>query len=427
MEPLILDDRIKGIPGGTAPFPVTEIAAQGWNVLREDLPLPIALLKDAAVHHNSRWMQRFVEASGAHIAPHGKTTMSPELFKLGLDDGAWGLTLATVGQLQVARRFGINRVLMANQLVGKQAIRYVLDELAADPEFFFTCLVDSHNGVELLADAARAHPIDRPLTVLLEGGLAGGRTGCRDFDEAIAIAEAVKAAEPHLTLGGIEGYEGVIRLPDPDSAEREVRAFLRYLIELARQCDKRDLFAPGPVILSAGGSVYYDYVADEFSRAGLGREVEIVSRGGCYVSHDSGMYRSIFAEILQRSDTARELGEGLTPALEVWAYVQSRPEGELAILTLGKRDISYDVDMPFPLHWYRPEESNLPHMIGPGHEIIQLNDQHAYLKLPAGSPLRVGDMVACGISHPCTTFDKWRLMYVVNDGYDVVSAVTTYF
>ena len=427
MEPLILDDRLKGIPGGTAPFPASEVGARGWNVLREDLPLPLAVLKDEAIRHNSRWMQRFVEASGAHIAPHGKTTMSPELFQLGLDDGAWGITLATVGQVQAARHFGLKRVLMANELVGKQAIRYILDELARDEAFYFTCLVDSLDGVRILAEAARAHPVDRPLTVLLEGGFASGRTGCRDFDGAIAIAEAVKAAEPHLALVGIEGYEGIIRLPDPRQAEVEVRTFLRYLIDIARECDKRDLFAPGPVILSAGGSIYYDYVVEEFSRADLSREVEIVTRGGGYVSHDSGMYRTLFAEIVERSETARGLGRGLQPAIEIWAYVQSRPEPELAILTAGKRDISYDVDMPIPFRWYRPGASNAPQEIGPGHEITGLNDQHAYLKLPKDSPLKVGDMVGCGISHPCTTFDKWRVMYVVNEDYDVVSAVTTYF
>ncbi len=427
MEPLILDDRIKGVPGGTAPFPASEVGARGWNVLREDLPLPLALLKDEALRHNSRWMQRFVEASGAHIAPHGKTTMSPELFQLGLDDGAWGITLATVGQVQAARHFGLKRVLMANELVGKQAIRYILDELARDEAFFFTCLVDSLDGVRILAEAARAHPIERPLTVLLEGGFADGRTGCRDRDGAIAIAEAVKAAEPHLALVGIEGYEGIIRLADPRQAEREVRTFLRYLIDIARECDKRDLFAPGLVILSAGGSIYYDYVVEEFSRAGLSREVEIVTRGGGYVSHDSGMYRTLFAEIVERSETARGLGRGLQPAIEIWAYVQSRPEPELAILTAGKRDISYDVDMPMPFRWYRPGESNALQEVGPGHEITDLNDQHAYLKLPQDSPLKVGDMVGCGISHPCTTFDKWRVMFVVNEDYDVVSAVTTYF
>ena len=427
MEPLILDDRVKGIPGGALPFPATEVGARGWNILREDLPLPVAVLKDKALRHNSRWMQRFVEASGAHIAPHGKTTMSPELFQLGLDDGAWGITLATVGQLQAARHFGLKRVLMANELVGKQAIRYVLDELARDEAFFFTCLVDSLDGVRILAEAARAHPVGRPLNLLLEGGFVDGRTGCRDFDEAIAIAEAVKAAAPDLALVGIEGYEGIIRRPDPRQAEVDVRAFLRYLINIARECDRRDLFAPGPVILSAGGSIYYDYVVDEFSRADLSREVEIVTRGGGYVSHDSGMYRTLFAEIVERSETARGLGQGLEPAIEIWAYVQSRPERELAILTAGKRDISHDVDLPMPLRWYRPGESNAPHGIGPGHEITGLNDQHAYLKIPAESPLKVGDMVGCGISHPCTTFDKWRVMYVVNEDYDVVSAVTTYF
>ena len=63
----------------------------------------------------------------------------------------------------------------------------------------------------------------------------------------------------------------------------------------------------------------------------------------------------------------------------------------------------------------------------PGHSITRLNDQHAFLRCPAGSPLAVGDLVGLGISHPCTTFDKWSLISVVNDTYDVVGAIRTFF
>ncbi|MBM3516817.1 MAG: amino acid deaminase [Alphaproteobacteria bacterium] len=415
------------MPGGVRPFRANEIARQGWNILREDMPLPLAVLKESSLQHNSRWMQRFVEAAGAHISPHGKTTMSPELFRMHLADGAWGITLATVPQLQAARRMGIKRVLMANQLVGRQNIRYVLDELARDPEFFFVCFVDSLAGVRLLAEAAGRHGSSRPLRVLVEAGVKGGRTGCRDNDTAMRVAEAVAHAAPQLALAGVGGYEGVIRHASAERNEMEVRAFLRSMVALAQACERRGLFAPGPVLLTAGGSLYYDWVVEEFAHARLDREVEVVTRGGCYVSHDSGMYKANFARLLQSSEKVRALGEGLKPAIEVWTYVQSLPEPGLGILSLGKRDISYDVAPPLPQLWYRPGNSNAPSALGPGHEITALNDQHAFLRVPAGSPLAVGDMVACGISHPCTTFDKWRLMPVVNDAYDVVSAVTTYF
>src|SRR5678809_1664005 len=81
---------------------------------------------------------------------------------------------------------------------------------AGDEQFEFLCLVDSVAGVEALAGAARKHGLKRPLEVLLEGGLAGGRTGCRTLDNAMVVARKVKKHSPHLALRGVEGFEGII-------------------------------------------------------------------------------------------------------------------------------------------------------------------------------------------------------------------------
>ena len=418
----VIDGRTKGVPGGTAPFDIGEIGARRWNVLGEDLPLPLAVLKWPAIKHNSQWMRRFLAASGAALCPHGKTTMSPELFGLALEDGAWGITISTSAQLQVCRHNGIQRVVFANQLVGKQVIRYVLDELHRDADFEFFCWVDSVDGVRLLAEAAAAHPCERPIQVLVEGGIEGGR---RSVEWALAVARAVGEAAPAVALRGIAGFEGLI-MGAPDS-EAQVTRFLGTLAEIARGCESEALFAAGPVLLSAGGSFYYDLVVEVFAGAGLSREVQILTRSGCYLSHDTGMFESAFADLTKRSGVARELGDGLKPALEVWAYVQSLPEPGSAIVTMGRRDVSFDAGYPRPVSWFRPGGHKHPQRLAEGYEVTALNDQHGYLKIPEGCPFQVGDMVAFGISHPCTTFDKWRVLYVIDDDYEVVSALNTYF
>jgi D-serine dehydratase len=427
IEATLLDHRVKGIPGGTPPFPLGEVGSRGWNVLREDLPLPLAVLRESAMEHNRRWMRRFLARSGAVLAPHGKTTMSPQLFRRQLEDGAWAITIATPHQLQVCREHGVRRVLMANQVVGRQAVRYLLDELAADPELDFYGLVDSVEGAALLAGAAREAAVGRPVQLLLEGGYAGGRAGCRDLECALRVARAVRESAPWLELRGVEGFEGLMSGSSPGEVREEVSRFLDFLVEITARCEEEGLFAPGELILTAGGSAFYDLVVERFARAGLHREVRVVTRSGCYLTHDSQMYRDAFRELLERSPEARELGEGLRPALEVWAYVQSRPEPGRAILTMGKRDCSHDGGLPVPLAWFRPAEHPAPRPLGPGHAVTHMNDQHAFLELPGDSPLRVGDLVASGVSHPCTTFDKWQLLFVVNDGYDVVSAIRTFF
>lgn len=430
IEAGLVDGTVKGMPGGMAPIPLGEIGRQGWNVLREDLPLPLAVLSETALRHNGDWMRRFLAVSGASIAPHGKTSMSPQLFERQLQDGAWGITIGSVQQLQVARRYGLSRAVLANQLVGRQSVRYVLDELARDPGFDFYCLVDSVESVVQLADAVRERGLSRPLQVIVEGGIAGGRTGCRTLAEALAVARAAKARAPFLSLRGVGGFEGMLHGATPEETDRLVGAFLDRLVDMAVACAAEDCFGPGPLLLTAGGSSFYDLVVRRFAASGIEREVTVLTRSGCYLTHDSGEYTRQFEALRRRSPEVDALGPGLRPALEVWAYVQSRPEPGKAYLTLGKRDISNDVAPPQPTRWLRPRPGAsaadiLP--VPPGHVVTGLNDQHCHMSVPPDSPLRVGDMVAFGLSHPCTTFDKWQVIVVVDDAYDVVSAVRTFF
>jgi D-serine dehydratase len=371
-------------------------------------------------------MRSFLEHFGVAICPHGKTTMAPQLFARQHADGAWGITVATVQQLRVCRRFGVPRVIMANQLVGRQAVREVLALLRDDPGFWFACLVDSVALVEQLAAEARAAGQERPVQVLLEGGYEGGRAGCRTLSQALAVARAAAAA-PELTLIGVEGFEGLIVRPTPAETAAMVDAFLGSLVAIAKACAEEDLFAPGRILLSAGGSAFFDQVTRTFRAAGLEREVEVVLRSGCYLTHDSKMYRQFFEQMRDRGPEIERLGDGLQAALEIWAYVQSTPEPGLAIATLGKRDASFDADMPVPEQWFRPGVHERPQALGAGFEVTGLNDQHAHLALPADSPLQVGDMVSFGISHPCTTFDKWQLLYVVDDDYRVTEGIRTFF
>ena len=427
IENTLIDDRIKGIPGGHPAMRQSEIGAQNWNLLREDMNLPVAILKETALEHNEKWMARFLKNSGALLAPHGKTTMSPQLFARQLELGAWAVTVATVQQIQICRRFGVKRLILANQLVGKQPVRYVLDQLADDPEFEFYCLADSVACVETLAAAARAHRLGRPVNMLLEGGVTGGRTGCRSTEDAMKVARAIGQHPTELALCGVEGFEGLIGGETKAQRDASVGAFLDFLVDLAKRCVAENLFSAGPVILSAGGSSFYDLVVDTFNAADLGRETLLVTRSGCYQPHDSVLYRADFADLIARSPSARNLGAGLRKALQIWAYVQSRPEPGKILVNLGKRDTSFDEGLPVAEVWFLPGSHDAPEQVVENCKVVQLDDQHAHVLVPEDSPFQVGDMMGFGISHPCTTFDKWQLIYVVDDEYTVTSAVRTFF
>ncbi len=413
----------------TQPLQQQDIAQQRWNLLNADTSFPVAVLKQSALQHNLQWMKKFCDTMQVVLAPHGKTTMSPQLFNMQLENGAWGITLATVNQALIAHRFGVQRVLLANQLISRSDTQAVLALMKEDPQFEFFALTDSLEGVQRMAEQVQASGLDRPLPLLVELGFAGGRTGCRSQADALAVARAIHQS-PYLQLAGIEGYEGLLVGKHRDQDLIAVKAFINDLITLTKQADAEGLFGSDSILLSAGGSAYFDLVGRGFEQTlQLSRPVTAILRSGCYVTHDHGFYHHLLHE-MQTRESAVDM-DNLRPALEVWSMVQSRPEPDLAILTMGKRDASYDIDLPFPVQTHRPGSASAPVDLPAGCKIEKMNDQHAYLRLPKDSgiceTLQVGDLIACGISHPCTTFDKWPLILVVDDQYQVQSAINTFF
>jgi D-serine dehydratase len=407
----------KGLGHLERPVASGEIASLGWNLLAEDLSLPSAVLYEDRLLHNLNWMQEFIAAYGVKLAPHGKTTMAPQLFKLQLQAGAWGITLATAHQTLVAYEHGIRRVLMANQLIGKENMA-IISRLLRDQSFDYYCLVDSAAQVDQLG--AFFSQSGQRLQVLLELGAMGGRTGARDEAQLQAVLEAMARWSDSIALCGVEMYEGVL------AEEEAIRAFLHRAVAVTRTLAEEKRFERTPALLSGAGSAWYDVVAEVFSAAGFGDSVEIVLRPGCYLTHDVGAYREAQTEIQQRNPIAHRMRSGLLPALHVWAYVQSVPEPEKAIIAMGKRDAAFDAGLPAPALHFRP--GAVVPKAAPAHwTLTKMMDQHAYLQIAEGDDLRVGDMIGFDISHPCLTFDKWRSLLVLNAEYQVVDAVQTFF
>lgn len=394
-----------------------DIAKLNWNLLREDLSLPAAVLYKDRILHNLNWMQQFINRYGVQLAPHGKTTMAPRLFEMQLQGGAWGITLATAHQTLVAYRHGVRRVLMANQLIGKENMSIVA-RLLDDPDFVFYCLVDSAAQVEQLG--AFYSKRNQRLNVLIELGVMGGRSGVRDEQQLQAMLDALSRWSDSVRLCGIEIYEGVLE------EESSIRALLQKAVTITRRLAGERCFQQSPILLTGAGSAWYDVVAEEFSAAGFGDTVEIVLRPGCYLTHDVGAYRVAQAKIQQRNPIAHEMRSSLLPALQIWAYVQSIPEAEKAIIGMGKRDAAFDAGLPTPALHFRPGDA--APKVAPAHwSLTKMMDQHAYLQISGQDDLRVGDMIGFDISHPCLTFDKWRLLPVLNAEYQVVDIIETFF
>ena len=416
-DPGAIDALNKGIALLEQPIAHDEIVRRGWNLLREDLTLPAAVLYEDALQHNLDWMRHFTAAYGVRLAPHGKTTMAPRLFDLQLRAGAWGITLATAHQTQVAYAHGVRRVLMANQLIGKQNMA-VIARLLRDPEFEFYCLIDSAGQVDQLGSYF-SHCGAR-LNVLLEVGVDGGRAGVRNHEQLQSILNALGKWSHAIALCGVEVYEGVL---DDETA---IRAFLLHAVDVTKEIAARKLFQRAPILLSGAGSAWYDVVAEVFSPRDFEHAVEVVLRPGCYLTHDVGTYRKAQDRILKSNPVARQMGAGLKTALQVWAYVQSVPEANKAIVGLGRRDAAFDSGLPVPALHFRPG-SITPHAVPANWMVTRMMDQHAYLQIAANDDIQPGDMIAFDIAHPCLTFDKWRVLALVNSAYDVVDLIQTFF
>ncbi|WP_416430090.1 alanine racemase [Paenarthrobacter nicotinovorans] len=391
------------------------------------LQTPLLTLDAQALQGNADHLAKWCADKGVLLAPHGKTTMSPQLWAEQLNRGAWGITLANFAQLRVARGFGVRNLQLANSLTDPHAIQWV-----AEQDSTILSWVDSVDTVALiertLADT------DSVLDVLVELGAHGGRTGARGVDAALEVARAVDAAE-HLRLVGVAGYEGSLAHTADDAGLAAVRGYLAKMRLLHEELLAAGLYGSGSVIITAGGSAYFDDVvtvlspcisttAEAAPTVSHSLKVDLMIRSGAYIIHDDGFYRGI-------SPFSRAGNQPFSPGMYGWARVVSQPEPGLALLDAGKRDLPFDEGLPEPQFIGSTLGGAMEALVGA--EITSVNDQHSFLTFnPDTTTVRPGDVVRLGLSHPCTAFDKWTVIPVLADstpGGDqtVVDLIHTFF
>jgi D-serine dehydratase len=416
-----LDDSHKGIPLG-AVTTLGEIGRHGWNVSAGDLALPVTTLYGDAIASNLVTMARYCERNGVSFAPHGKTTMAPQLFDRQLRAGAWALTCATPTQMAVMRRFGAKRIIVANQITEWSAWRWLVAELAADPDLQVLSLVDSVAFAELLDDWLDALSPTRKVALLLEVGMPGGRGGARSSEEAQAVAAAV-AGSRHLQLVGVEGYEGLAASGASEDELHAVDHFVARLRQTAVELATSRLLDAEEIIVTAGGSAYFDRVVSGLTDWGeIGRPVRVVLRSGCYLSQDAGRYATL-SPLAGRASSTETLR--LENALTAWAAVLTRPEPDLVVLGAGKRDLAHDLTAPTARTLY-PAAGGSVDLIGCT-ETFKLMDQHMFLRVDPSLAIAAGDIVALDCSHPCTAFDKTTVVPIIDRDNTVVDAIRTFF
>src|SRR5260370_19861989 len=111
-------------------------------------------------------MARWRTANGFALAPHGKTTMCPRIFRRQMEGGAWAITVATVSQATVCVEADVKRILIANQVVGRANLRSLAKIAKEYVDVELLCVVDSISGIRYLRDAWEELRVGRPIGVL---------------------------------------------------------------------------------------------------------------------------------------------------------------------------------------------------------------------------------------------------------------------
>ncbi|MCX6454658.1 MAG: alanine racemase [Actinobacteria bacterium] len=401
-----INSEFKGFPLAAHGTTVAQFLATKPNLFTADFQFPIMVLRESALAHNIDRMAKYCRGLGVSLAPHVKTPMSPQIAKRQMDAGAWAITVANFAQANVFLDAGFKKIIIGNEVLEPTSIREIAKrnhEGTAEIIFY----IDSLAALKIVQSAI-SQQSGAKLNIFMEIGALGGRAGIRDLGLLKELmVEIVK--DPKIKVRGVSGFEGAVPGGDREAGIEKLRAFLRHIVSAA------EIVAPyldEKIIISAGGSSFFDYVAEEFAK--YQGDAHIILRSGGYVSHDHIHYEELYP--FMGADEA----DRFVPALELWSRVLSIPEPNLAILNYGKRDAGNDLDNPLPIKKVGSKVEAF------SAKIEKLNDQHAFAEITPGS-VEVGQIVGCGISHPCTNFDKWRLIPVVDDNYDVVDCIQTHF
>ena len=399
----VIEFKYKGFPIDSYGKTLEQFLATKPNLFNSNFQFPIMVLKESALNNNIAQMMSFCNSVKAELAPHVKTTMSPQLAKMQIAAGVSALTVANFWQASIFLNFGFKKMIIANEVLDPMAIAAIakINKLKQAEIIFY---VDSIAGLETIQ---KHTPIEDEQNLFIEIGTENGRGGVRDLAQVEQIAQQIRA-DSRLKLRGVTGFEGAV----PDGArgrrgEKKLVKFCQKIVEAAELAYPYK--SDQPFVISAGGSAYFDIVARELNK--FDKQRRLLLRSGGYITHDHRYYEEIYP--FAATDRSFQ------PAIEVWAQVISKPEQDFGVLNLGKRDIGNDLHNPIPIKSYDGQVKSFSAVIE------KLNDQHGYLRTRAD--FQLAQLIGLGISHPCTTFDKWRLVPLVNDNYDVVDCLQTFF
>ena len=354
---------------------------------QDDLSTPAVLVDLDVLERNIAGMARSAREAGVRLRPHAKTHKCPQIARLQRAAGAWGLSVAKVGEAEVFADAGFDDLFVAYPVVGEdKGLRLV----ALGDRVRLAAGVDSAEGAATLARSFRE--AGRSLDVLLKIDVGYGRVGVTP-DRAVALGHAV-AGLTGLRLRGVFTHAGHGYLAATKAAVDDV----------ARQ-EGEQLAAVARELRGAGLPVEEVSVGSTPTAAQAMRVAEVTEcRPGNYVFHDA-------------SQVALETCGVEDCALTILATVVSTPAPERAVVDAGSKTLSSD-----PL---RPRPGGYGQLLGRASRIERLSEEHGVIAVAPGESFRVGERVRLLPNHACVVANLHdRLVGVSGNQVEAVLAVS---
>lgn len=345
---------------------------------RDELDTPALIVREEILLRNLRAMADYARAKGLTLRPHFKTHKTAAVARMQRDLGAGGITVAKLGEAEALVDAGVfDDIFIANEIIGPLKLRRLLALLERATVRVAVDTVAGARGLEAaLAEAGKS------LEVIIELNSGQNRAGVLP-EQALPLAETIRAEMPHLRVVGLfthEGHAGAT--PEKEKLAETARAAGRTIVEVAEQLREHG-FEITTISVGSTPAAFETTTVDGITEM----------RPGTYVFNDATYFRL-----------------GIRPedcALRVLATVTSR-NGDRAVLDCGSKALTMDPAIGRPGYGYIVEY--------PDAQIVALSEEHGWVRLPAETAgMQVGEKVQVIPNHVCPAVNLADELYLIRD------------
>jgi D-serine deaminase-like pyridoxal phosphate-dependent protein len=344
-----------------------------------ELSTPSLTIDLGVVERNLDRMAKSCRDQGVGLRPHTKTHKTPEAARMQIQRGALGLTVAKVGEAEVMAQAGLDEILVAYPIFGREKLQR-LASLARERNILVS--LDDERTAEELSSVVREQ--GAAVGVLVEFDVGFHRCGLKPGPKCVELAGKIEKL-PGLKFRGLMTYFGNVW----GSQEERRREVLQVADQVTRALEA---FAEAhlPVEIVSGGST----PSAEFAHLVPGL-TEI--RPGTYIYNDLNTYQQGACGL---EDCAARV---------VTTVVSTAVPGR-AILDAGSKTLSSDMSRGGPQGGYGLVVE------APDAPLIKLNEEHGHLDITQSSHrFQVGEVVTVIPNHVCTCVNMHDEVYLLRD------------